>query len=74
MDGIGSALGTSKVKQQQQEIEGLKHEKHELQQDIDGLTQTISRERSERQQETMQLKAEIHKIHDWLPDTLTLIK
>jgi hypothetical protein len=52
----------------------LKHEKHELQQDIDGLTQTIGRERSERQQETMQLKAEIHKIHDWLPDTSTLIK
>lgn len=36
--------------------------------------QTISRERSELQQETMQLKAEIHKIHDWLPDTPTLIK
>lgn len=52
----------------------MKHEKHELQQDIDGLTQTISRERSERQQETMQLKAEINKIHNWLPDTPTLIK
>lgn len=74
MDGISSALGTSKVKRQQQEIEILKHEKHELQQDIDGLKQTISKERSERQQETMQLKAEIHKIHDWLPDTPTLIK
>jgi hypothetical protein len=74
MDGINSALGTSKVKRQQQEIEGLKHEKYELQQDIGGLTQTISRERSERQQETMQLKAEIHKIYDWLPDIPTLIK
>jgi hypothetical protein len=74
MDGISSALGTSKVKRQQQEIENLKHEKNELQQDIEGLTQTISRERSERQQETMQLKAEIYKIHDWLPNTTTLIK
>ncbi|MDL2265534.1 plasmid recombination protein [Parabacteroides sp. OttesenSCG-928-G21] len=74
MDGLGLMIGTSKVKRQQQEIENLKHEKHELQQDIDGLTQTISRERSARQQETMQLKAEIHKIHDWLPDTPTLIK
>lgn len=45
-----------------------------LQQDIDGLTQTINRERNERQQETMQLKAEIRKIHNWLPDTPTLIK
>ena len=74
MDGIGSMIGTSKVKRQQQAIESLKYEKYELQQDIDGLTETISRERSERQQETMQLKAEIHKIHDWLPDTPTLIR
>lgn len=74
IEGIGSLVGTSKVKRQQQEIDSLKHEKHELQQDIDGLAQTISRERSERQQETMQLKAEIRKIHDWLPDTPTLIK
>lgn len=74
MEGIGSMIGTSKVKRQQQEIESLKHEKHELQQDVEGLTQIISRERSERQQETMQLKAELHKIHDWLPDTPTLIK
>ena len=74
MDGLGSMIGTSKVKRQQQENENLKREKHELQQDIDGLTQTISRERSERQQETMRLKAEIYKIYDWLPDTPTLIK
>jgi hypothetical protein len=74
MDGLGSMIGTSKVKRQQQTIESLKYGKHELQQDIDGLTQTISRERSEQQQETMQLKAEIHKIHDWLPDTPALIK
>lgn len=74
MDGISSAFGTSKVKRRQQVIESLKYEKHELQQDIEGLTQTINRERSERQQETMQLKAEIRKIHDWLPDTPTLIK
>jgi hypothetical protein len=74
MDGISSALGTSKVKRQQQEIENLKFEKHELQQDIDGLTQTINRERSKHQKETLELKAEIIKIHDWLPDTPTLIK
>ena len=74
MDGISSALGSSKVKRQTQEIENLKCEKYELQQDIEGLTQTISRERNERQQETMKLKAEIYKIHDWLPDTSTLIK
>lgn len=74
IEGIGSLVGTSKVKRQQQEIESLKQEKYELQQDIDGLTQTISREQSERQREIMRLKAEIHKIYDWLPDTPTLIK
>jgi hypothetical protein len=74
IDGLGSLVGTSKVKRQQQEIENLKHEKYELQQDVDGLTQTISRERSEHQRDTMELKVEIHKIHDWLPDTPALIK
>lgn len=71
MDGISSILDTSKVKHQWQEIEILKHEKHEPQQDIEGLTQTIHRER---QQKTMRLKAEVHKINDWLPDTLMLMK
>jgi|AGTN01.3.fsa_nt_gi Plasmid recombination enzyme. len=74
IDGLGSIVGTSKVKRQQQEIENLKFEKRELQQDIDGLTQTISRERSEHKKETLGLKAEIIKIHDWLPETPTLIK
>ncbi|MDH6357776.1 MobV family relaxase [Parabacteroides sp. PF5-9] len=74
IESISSLVGTSKMKKQQQEIVNLKHEKHELQHDIDGLSQTINRERSERQQETMQLRAEIRKIHDWLPDTPMLIK
>lgn len=74
MDGIGSMIGSSKVKKQQQEIENLKSEKHELQQDIDRLTNTISRERSEHKKETLELKAEIIKIHDWIPETRTLIK
>lgn len=52
----------------------MKYEKYELQQDIDGLIQIISGERSERQQEIMQLKAEICKNHDWILDIPTLIK
>jgi uncharacterized protein (UPF0254 family) len=74
MEGIGSVIGTSKVKRQQQEIENLKSENHELKQDIAGLSQTINRERKEHEKETGALKAEINKIHDWLPDTPTLIK
>ncbi|MDR0680730.1 MAG: plasmid recombination protein [Dysgonamonadaceae bacterium] len=74
MEGIGSLVGTSKFKRQQEEIEKLKHEKNELQADIEGLTEKISKERSEHQQETRVLKAEIVKINDWLPDVPTLIK
>lgn len=40
MDGISSALGTSKVKRQQQEIETLKAEKEKLQLTIDRMTDT----------------------------------
>lgn len=64
MDGIGSALGTSKYKRQQKEIETLKHEKHELQADIEWLSITIQQERNEHQQETMQLKQQIVTIQE----------
>ncbi|KAA6321284.1 hypothetical protein EZS27_029049 [termite gut metagenome] len=74
IDGLDSLVGTSEVKRQQQEIKNLKLEKHELQQDVDGLTQIVSRERNEHKKETLELKAEIIKIHDWLPDTPNLIK
>jgi FtsZ-binding cell division protein ZapB len=70
MDGISSALGTSKVKRQQQEIENLKDEKQELQREIAGLNRAIKQE----QQEKQQLTGELNKIHYWLPDTPKLIK
>jgi hypothetical protein len=70
MDGISSALGTSKVKRQQQEIENLKDEKQELQQEITGLNRIIKQE----QQEKQQLTGELNKIHYCLPDTPKLIK
>jgi len=74
MDGISSVLGTSKVKRQIQELENLKSEKRDLKHDIEKLTKTIQQERSLHQQKTKQLKAEIHKIQDWLPDTAMFIK
>lgn len=70
MDGIGSMIGTSKVKRQQQEIENLKGEKKELQQKITGLNQAVNQERTEKDK----LTGEINKIHYWLPDTPNLIK
>lgn len=70
MEGIGSLVGTSKVKRQQQEIENLKIENKELQQEISGLNKTIN----EQQQEKQKITGELNKIHDWLPDTPNLIK
>ena len=70
MDGIGSLVGTSKVKRQQQEIESLKDEKQELQQKIIGLNQAVNRERQEKEKFT----GELNKINHWLPDTSNLIK
>jgi chromosome segregation ATPase len=74
MDGISSALGTSKVKRQQQEIEALKTESETKQQEITRLNQTINRERQENQKTTGELKTELDKIYDWLPETKQLIR
>ena len=70
MDGISSALGTSKVKRQQQEIDSLKTENKELRQEITGLNKTVNRE----QQEKQNITRELNKILYWLPDTPNLIK
>lgn len=70
MDGINSALGSSKVKRQQQEIDSLQTENKELRQEITGLNQTIN----EQQQEKEKIIGELNKVHNWLPDTSNLIK
>ena len=74
MDGISSALGTSKVKRQQQEIEELKSGNKNLRQEITGLNQTIHRERAGNEKTTRELKAELNRIYEWLPDTKPLIR
>lgn len=74
MDSISSALGTPKVKRQQQEIESLKVENQNQKQEIGSLTQTINRERRENQKTVGDLKTELNKIYHWLPDTPNLIK
>lgn len=74
IDGISSALGTSKVKRQQQEIESLKAVNQNQQQEIVKLNQTINRERQENQKTIGDLKAELNKVYEWLPDAPTLIK
>jgi len=81
MDGIGSALGTSKFKRQQKEIEVLKHEKHELEATVEGLTKKIEQERSQYQQEKTLLnqkifsfQEEIKKIHELFPKVKELFR
>lgn len=70
MDVIGSVIGISKVKRQQQEIESLKDEKQELQQKITGLNHTIHQEKREKEK----LTGKLNTIQYWLPNTSTLIK
>lgn len=72
--GIGSMLGTSKVEKLQQEINVLKAENQSQQQEIVKLNQTINRERKESEKITGELKADLNKIDEWLPDTKSLVK
>lgn len=72
--GIGSLVGTSKVKRQQQEIENLAGENEALRGEIDGLTRMIRQERQEHTQTVEKLQGEIDKIYGWFPDTPQLIR
>lgn len=74
MEGIGSIIGTSQVKRQQQEINSLHDENQSQQQKIDGLIQTIHRERAENVKIIKSLQDELHTIYHWLPDTKPLIR
>jgi len=71
---VGSLLGSSKIERQQQAIDTLTAENEAHKQDIARLTQTIARERSEHQKTVGDLKAELDKIDEWLPDTKSLVK
>jgi hypothetical protein len=74
MDGISSALGTTKVKRQQQEIEKLKTENQNQQEKISALARNINRECEEKEKIRYELTAELDKIYEWLPDTKPLIR
>lgn len=74
VEGIGSLVGTSKVKRQQQEIENLAGENEVLRGEIEGLNKTIRQERREHEQSVEKLQGEIDKIYGWFPDTPQLIR
>jgi hypothetical protein len=71
---VGSLLGSSKIERQQQEIEALRSENEARKQEVTRLTQTIARERSEHQKVVGDLKTQLDKIDEWLPDAKPLIK
>jgi hypothetical protein len=64
MDGIGSMIGTSKVKRQQQEIESLKEEKENLIQEVKTLKLDMQTTQKEHETALDKLKQEVKKIHD----------
>jgi hypothetical protein len=74
MDGIGSMIGTSKVKRQQQEIENLKEEKENLIQEVKTLKQNIQTMQKEHETALDKLKQEIKKIHDLFPKLKELLR
>lgn len=73
IEGIGSMIGTSKVKKQQQEIENLKEEKDGLVQEVKELKQNIQTQRKEHETAYDKLKQELKKIHDLFPKLKDLL-
>lgn len=74
LDGIGSMIGTSKVKRQQQQIDDLTQKNERLHSEIKRLNKTIDRERREHEQTAKRLQGEIDRIYGWFPDTPQLVK
>lgn len=74
VESIGSLVGTSKVKRQQQEIANLTGENEALRGEIEGLNKTIRQERQEHTQTVEKLQGEIDKIYGLFPDTPQLIR
>jgi len=74
IEGIGSVLGTSKVKRQQQEIEGLKSKNAGLQTEIKTLKQQIHTQEKEYATITDKLRQELDKIYSLFPKIKELLR
>jgi len=74
IEGIGSVLGTSKVKRQQQEIEELKSENTNLQAEIKTLKQQIQIQEKEHATITSKLRQELEKIYSQFPKIKELLR
>ena len=74
IEGIGSVLGTSKVKRQQQEIEELKSENAGLKTEINTLKQHIQTQEKEHTSVTDKLKQDLKKIYALFPKIKELLR
>jgi hypothetical protein len=73
MDGIGSLVGSSKIKRQQQEIENLKEDKESLIEDVKKLKQNMATIQKEHDTVVDKLKQELKKIYDLYPKLKELL-
>ena len=67
VDGIGSMIGTSKVKKQQQEIESLKSDNESLTEEIQALHHKMDSIQKEHTTIADKLKTELEKIYKFFP-------
>jgi FtsZ-binding cell division protein ZapB len=74
MDGIGSLVGTSKVKRQQQEIDYLKEENAGLQTEVKTLKEQMQTNEREQTKVTDKLRQELDKIYSLFPKIKELLR
>ena len=74
IEGIGSMIGSTKVKRLQQEVQNLDSENAELQTQIHTLTQQMQTQQTEHASTTYKLKQELEKIHALFPKIKELLR
>jgi len=74
IEGIGSVIGTSKVKMLQKEINVLKQDKEILSNEVKDLKQNIQLQQREHETLVGKLKQELKKIYDLFPQIKELLR
>lgn len=73
-EGLGSLLGSPKMKRQQQEIDHLASENRGLKEEIKSLNRTIQSNEAEHRKALDKLKNELKKIYDLFPTIRELLR
>lgn len=74
LDGVGSLFGSSKTKQQQQQIEALETENHHLTNDIKELNSKIGTMETEYKTAIDKLSGQLNKIFNYFPHIKELLR